>query len=403
MSGLGSGLDPDVFGVSVAATCVAAGEAVGFTAVLAWRLKQLGWPKTPFRRWARYQKLSIGGCWIGIFLYMSSMLELVLVMYISPENLAKAGDSIPGVWNKGALKFFVSLSETMSQFILSFWVFSYFLILMERFAAFRFLLPVRIFRLLYTPFLIFGTMLFLLMMIGTIIININVTALTESETSDLVLATSSLLLFCVFFELVLSISLCRTFFIRSMGQRRQESWSLSRGGDDGYISHIELQHQRKGNLPSSQISLSSTSYPHSNSALDRRSGSTSDGPTIVPPLTNHSNNSAITLRPAAASTTTSRSDTYSLATVLRDPYKRRTIWLFGGIVLSDLLGVSFYVLSLLPETEKIGRPIEVMVRCSIGFHFVLALIFLESFRQILHPENSAFVVSTAVLTAPEFL
>ncbi|KAI8800194.1 hypothetical protein BJ742DRAFT_90805 [Cladochytrium replicatum] len=333
--------DPDVFGVSVAAACIAAGEAAAFVVLLVWRLKQLGWRNTPFRSWTRYQKLSICGCSAGVVLYVSSLIELVLVMFISPENLAIAGDSIPGVWNRGAPRFFVSLLETFSQFVLSLCVFCYFLILMERFSAFRFLLPDRIFRILYTPFLIMGTLLFLLMLISTIIININATRLTESEASDLVLATSSLLISCICFEFFLSIALCRTFFIKSMDHPLQESLSVSRGADDGNI--IELHHQPKTNPSSSQISLSSNTHLDSNHLSK-----------ITPPPTYHSNDSSNTLRPAA-STTSTRSDTYSLAAVLRDPYKRRTIWLFGGIILSDAIGISFYVLSLFPETNKIGR------------------------------------------------
>ncbi|KAI8813213.1 hypothetical protein BJ742DRAFT_789419 [Cladochytrium replicatum] len=393
-----SGLDPEVFVLSVIATCIAAGATLALIVVLVWRLRQLKWPKSSFfRSWTRFQKLAIWACLLSVVFYSFSMIELVLVIYISPENLGKGGTAMPGVWNKGAPKFLVSLFETASQDLLAFTVYCYFLILMERFSAFRFLMTARTFRVLYTPLFILGTLLFLLMLVSTVIININVVTLTETETNDLVLMTSSLMFLCIVFEFVLSITLCRTFFMKTTDQRTQESWNLSRRVHHETFPNSEQRKPNATSITSSQMSRSS--YPPQQSAVRPNSSSTSDLPTMNQSLSRNSN-SFVELRPTA-STINSGSDTYSLAQVLRDPYKRRTILLFGAIVLSDAMGIVFYLLSLVPEAQKVARPIEVLGRCSVGFHIMLALIFLDSFRDILRREES--VLSTASLTVPEFL
>ncbi|KAI8799451.1 hypothetical protein BJ742DRAFT_845899 [Cladochytrium replicatum] len=383
-------LDPEVVLLCVVAACVAAGATVALVAVLVWRIRQLRWPMThPFRSWTRFQTLTICTCIAGIAFYSISIVELVQVMYISPENLTKSGAAVPGVWNNGAPKFLVSLAETASQILLALTVYCYFLILMERLVAFRFLLSARTFRLLYTPLFIFGTLLFILMLVSTVLINMTVATLTESEITILVISSSSLMFGTIVFEFALSVTLCKTFFIKSTRQRQQESWNLSRRAN-----HQNFVHSENQNKSYPTPTPPSLPYPPPGLVIHPQSSIASDLPNTIRSFSHHS--TSLIVSPSAV-TQNSRSDAasaYSLGTVLRDTYKRRTVLLFCGILLADVMGIVFYFLSLEPEAQAMARPIEVMGRCSVGFHMMLALIFLDSFRQILHPEYTDFALST---------
>ncbi|KAI8813202.1 hypothetical protein BJ742DRAFT_789395 [Cladochytrium replicatum] len=398
-------LDPEVYLACAITICIGAGATAALVAVLVRRVRQLTYPNTHhFRTWTRFQKLAICTCSLGIIFYLTSIIELLLVMYISPENLTKTAAAIPGVWNKGVPKFLVSLAESIGQILLSLTVYCYFLILMERLAAFRFLLSARLFRIMYTPVFVLGTLLFVQMLLCTILIN--TVSLSDPEVEVLILGSAALIFGSIIIELVLSIALCRTFFVRKWEQRRQESWSLSRRVPNRSFSATE--DRPKSNTTSSsapQFNLSTrrtpdlTEHAQTSPIIDTSSAS-AQAASISHSNPSDLSNTLVVIRPAA-STPHSRSDSasaYSLATVLRDSYQRRTLLLFVAIVLTDFAGVLFYVLSIVPEAQAISRPLEIIGRTTIGIHLMLALIFLESFKQILHPDYSGTEISTVALT-----
>ncbi|KAI8800759.1 hypothetical protein BJ742DRAFT_62829 [Cladochytrium replicatum] len=274
---------------------------------------------------------------------------------------------------------------------------------MERLAAFRFLLPQKVFRLVYTPLVVLGTILFLAMEASSILIN--VVPISDALVTSVVLCANLLIVVSILIEWVLSIALCRTFFIRtSTRSSRTETWSLARRAVQENVDFRELEDpDRKQNpfMPagSTQDSASSVpSYPPPPLTSPKRPWLAHSVDGRSPDYTDRMSQQPILPPPRPSSTFVRRgSDAgslYTLREAFLDPQKRRTMLLFCGFVFTDVLGFMFYGLGFFPDSEKMARPLEVVGRTAVGFHITLALIFLDSFKQLIHPDE----MSTRVLT-----
>ncbi|KAI8800760.1 hypothetical protein BJ742DRAFT_840272 [Cladochytrium replicatum] len=393
--------ETDVYILSLIAVCTSAASTVALVAGLAWCSRHFRVTQEhTFLKWTGFQRLSFLSCAAGILLYLSSSAELVLVMYFAPENMSTTFGMKPGMWREGLGRIFVALTELSSQSMMSITVYCYFLILMERLAAFRVLLPPQVFRLIYTPIFVFGTILFLAMELSFVLIN--VLPLSDALVASVILCANSLIALALVIEWVLSIALCRTFFIRTSARStRTETWTLGRRPvrENIDIGQFEDQDQKVDPLrqgSSTHTSASSVpSYPPPPLSSPKTLSLARSVDSRPPDYNSRTAQQPVLPLPRQSSTfVRGGPSSYTLREAFQDPDKRRTLLLFCGFLFTDLTGLMFYALGLFPSSAKMARPLDVMGRAAIGFHIVLALIFLDSFKEIIRPGD----MSTRVLT-----
>ncbi|KAI8804182.1 hypothetical protein BJ742DRAFT_826052 [Cladochytrium replicatum] len=378
MSGLDA-LDPEVQAMCLIAVLTTAASTIALLAGIIY------YRRTSERHttgWTRFQIRAFTACISAIGLDIVSIVEVFFVMFWMPENLSETAGTLPGVWNKGELKIAVSITEILGQVLLSITIFSYYLVLLERMTSFRFLLPSRFFHVVHQTLFLLGVLLFLPMLSVGLVINL-------APSSSLVVAiavlfTNSLTILVILLEWTLSIALYQAFVSR-IGFESQPAASINLGRRETQNNNIyanPVTASEKRDLKVNE-SAGSPSYPPTLYAVQSRS--TSD-PTSEASVRGMS----ATVRSATTSLHTSFSSPdlvfepgTSFRSVLRDANKRRSILLFVGFALSDVLAFIFYGMALVPQSGQYARPLEVMARASIGFHYILALIFLDSFKMFL--------------------
>ncbi|KAI8802055.1 hypothetical protein BJ742DRAFT_561011 [Cladochytrium replicatum] len=142
-------------------------------------------------------------------------------------------------------------------------------------------------------------------------------------------------------------------------------------------------------------STSSLSYP-----IIPRSATTS---TLSPPFLPRSTTTASTITPQRSDPLISRSVTTStyastnapiiprrygpdppsiLLRSLKISSQRRTIVLLASVIATDAACFAISIVGAQSEYENIARLIEMLSRSAIGFHVVLSLLFLESFKEV---------------------
>ncbi|KAI8810049.1 hypothetical protein BJ742DRAFT_801988 [Cladochytrium replicatum] len=373
-------LDAEVEFMCWVAVVTAAGSAVALFSGLFWCIRSFSVTGHFWRDWTRFQKLSFCSCMFGIPVYLASVAEIILVMHFAAERLTKPAGTEPFVSSQGSSMLFVSLAELIGQVLLPVTVFCYFLVLMERLAAYQFLLPRRNFQVIYTSVFVLGVILFLAMEAPNIMIN--VLPASPALVKVAVLLTALLIIASTIIEWTLSIALCRTFLFRiPQSTPPQGSWSLARRSIQQTLSLPDLEKSHQAPHPSSPLYPPNASSP--SRSTPSRSSTTHGNRT--PTLQLNSTNSSAQLQSRLVSEAPSHisSSGTSFKTVIGDPDKRRTVLLFFGFALTDLVGYVIYGLGLIPGSDKLARPLSIMGRSTIGLHIVLTFIFLDSFKEML--------------------
>ncbi|KAI8804345.1 hypothetical protein BJ742DRAFT_824913 [Cladochytrium replicatum] len=375
---------------AVVAVCVVAGSTtigafVALVSGLVWFLR-LSTPTSQIdgRKWTRFQKLTICASVAAIALSFSSAVEVVLTATVAPENLSYTSIALPGKWDKGFLRAFLSVIETLGQELISFTVFFYFLTLMERGSSFRLLLPVLLYQIIYQFAMVLGVIFFLLVVATSIWIN--VLPLSDSLLTFIFVSGNLLIIECIVIEWCLSIALCRAFFVKFMVRSDTSRPAVSMDNTTSWPFY-----RRSNTL----VALSDVSPEKANPPLaetDRRNIAPvypPSSPTTLYSLGDNRSDAHFAAEGTSMSFRFGQSANHDepatvMSFVFKNRYHRRTALLFIGFAITDVVGGLIYCLSLLPAAEKFTRPLEIMGRMAIAFHMMLALIFFDSFKDVLN-------------------
>ncbi|KAI8810051.1 hypothetical protein BJ742DRAFT_801993 [Cladochytrium replicatum] len=364
-------IDEEVEFICWIAVVTASGSAVALVSGLFWCIRNFSASEHPWRDWTRFQRLSFCSCIFGIPVYLASVAEVLLSMNFAPERLTKTAGTESFISDQGAVKLLVSVAELIGQSLLPVTVFCYFLVLMERLSAYQFILPRRNFQVIYTTIFILGVFLFLAMEAPNILINVLPMSTTLVQVA--VICGTLLIVAATITEWTLSIALCRVFLFKvSSPAPAHESWSLARRSVQPNHPAFEYA-QHLSHTKSSQYPPNALSASPSNSVSFTIQGNG------TPTFQLNSANSSEQLQ----SRSHISSSGSSFRTIIGDPDKRRTVLLFCGFALTDLVGYAIYCLVFIPGSERMALPLSIIGRSSIGLHIMLTLIFLDSFKQIL--------------------
>ncbi|KAI8815360.1 hypothetical protein BJ742DRAFT_783334 [Cladochytrium replicatum] len=369
---MGSPLDADTEFLCWITVGVAAASTIALAAGLSWSVQLFARRKIIFRGWTRFQQLAFWSCVVGINVNVTAIAETILVMKFSPERLATHSGTEPFVSDQGTSMILLSLADLVGQTLLPVTVLLYFLILMERMAAFRFLWPGHYFKVLYTSIFFQGIILFVVMESPNLLINLSRTPLSDPVVLATNLSSISLIVLSVLIEWTLSVALCREFFLKAPSVNPvREPWSVYRRPVAQLnFSLNEFELQRTDDFAVSASKIASTS----------RSNDSNE--TLQP-----SSSPSVQTFGASELNAVSPVQTAGLRSILRDHDKRRTLFLLCGFVVTDVAGFLVYGLAFIPGAEKVIRPLTIIGRAAVGFHLVLALLFLDSFKQILRRDG----------------
>ncbi|KAI8809285.1 hypothetical protein BJ742DRAFT_244181 [Cladochytrium replicatum] len=337
-------LDIDVEILCWVSAVTAVCSGVAFASGLFWCVANFTKSGRTWRSWTRFQRLSYLSCVFGIPAMLASVVEIVLEMYFEPERLSKPAGAQPFETSGGAALVLISLSSTVGNILIPITVFCYFLVLMERFNAFQFLWPRKYFKIVHSSVLVLGVLLFFAMEAPNILVNI--IPPSSLLTRIAFILSTLLLIVSTIIEWTLSIALCRSFFSNT-GLTPPARQHLS-------LNTFRSEFEGSDAPPTSPTLCSSNASFQSNPT-------TSKSPT---PLVQHrsvgssSNRQSRNMSEANSHTGGSGA---SFITVMGDVERRRSILLFAGFVLTDLIGYMVYILGFLPDSRKLARPLSVRI------------------------------------------
>ncbi|KAI8813212.1 hypothetical protein BJ742DRAFT_789417 [Cladochytrium replicatum] len=373
-----SGLHPNVELLCWIAVATTATNTAALLYGILWCVRYY-YSKGQIRSWSRFQNLSVVACIAGAAVCITSMVELIAVMYIAPERLSSTAGNEKFETRKGVPMIAVSGIELFGQILLPITVLCYSLVLLERLSAFRFLLPTRHFRLIYSIVFVSGGILFLLTESCNILVN--VLPLSDPIVTALNVMGNSLIIESLLLEWTLSFVLIRKFFTASLSNTNLSPWTLSDRVVQRQLNHsssMALQEVNRSEQSNDTIAIQNEPSAASSQTPQR----------LVAPVQ--------TTQPQSPVNPTPANTEPLFQSIAKNPHKRRTLFLFMGIILIDIMGVLFYALALSPDSGQNSRPLEIIGRTAV-VHIVLALIFLDSFKHMLHGSDISTIADTSSL------
>ncbi|KAI8813464.1 hypothetical protein BJ742DRAFT_788396 [Cladochytrium replicatum] len=343
--------------------------------------------------WSRFQFYMILVLSVEFVAAICSLANLLMIWQYFPERLILPIHCSGFIFDRGWQMTIITVLEMTWQILLQAGAFIYFILIMDRYSAFRMFIPGGQSPTIRMLFFLLGTFLYLLTFAQNILVNVgarsDLITLSNPQCIASIALQLGLLVYVSHLDLSIAFFLCRAVLGLDKGAGNR-SWSI-------------LQRPSTNSRKSTAKSKNSRVDEHELQSVEQRTGSNAIASTSNNPLdfTVMSDSATATVGNAAPSNSTTTVPQLPplphRRTTLRDVFvsrhRRRVALLLIHAQLMELVMITSYTFPIfIPGLVQRTRAFHAISMLTFLMHLVTNLWFLESFKEVvLAPRSAASV------------